>query len=158
MLEELSFEDQVSVVANARFIVAEQGAGLAHIVFSAPGTTVAELLSPYWRNPLYGSLSHRLGLAYSAIVGSPLRARPANRPTLRVPDYPRGHLRLELVIITVRSGAATPVPRDLRSSSVEARAGKPTRTLASPKPAALPRPSGTARILTSNGASIMMCL
>lgn len=68
-LENLSIEEQASVMNNAKVIVAPHGAGLANLVFCKPGTKVLEIFSPNYVNTLYHTLSSQIGLDYSYSIG-----------------------------------------------------------------------------------------
>jgi capsular polysaccharide biosynthesis protein len=69
MLEGMSVRDQARMFAEAEYIVAPHGSGLANLVFCNPGTTVVEMFSPTYVHPLYWLLSNRLGLRYYYLVG-----------------------------------------------------------------------------------------
>lgn len=73
-LEELSWKEQVSAFARAREIVAPHGAGLANLVFCAPGTRVVEFLNPDYVNLCFQRLAELKGLDHH------VQFSPANRP------------------------------------------------------------------------------
>ncbi len=56
----LSVREQAELFASARLIVSSHGAGLANILFSAPGTTVVELYSPAFDNVCFQRLGNTL--------------------------------------------------------------------------------------------------
>lgn len=75
-LEELGWAEQIAVCREARVVVAPHGAGLANLVFCAPGTRVAELAGRSYFNPVFWRLAALGGLDYRAVVApgeGPLR-------------------------------------------------------------------------------------
>jgi capsular polysaccharide biosynthesis protein len=74
-LEQLTVAAQAKLFANARCVVAPHGAGLANLVFAAPGTRVVELFHPDVLTPCYQNLAVAGGLQYAAITGTRVRAR-----------------------------------------------------------------------------------
>jgi capsular polysaccharide biosynthesis protein len=82
-LEELSWSAQIAACRRARAVVAPHGAGLANLVFCAPGTRVVELFNRRYVNPGYWRLAALRGLDYRPILsagdGSPREERAANR-------------------------------------------------------------------------------
>ncbi len=62
--ERLPFGEQVALFASARTIVATHGAGLANLVFSAPGARLLELFLPQLFNDCYAGIAVSRGLAY----------------------------------------------------------------------------------------------
>ena len=72
-LEELAFADQVAAFRAARVVVADHGAGLANLVFMAPGTRVIEMTTGQWFAPSFRIMAHLLGIEYR-LVTLPARA------------------------------------------------------------------------------------
>jgi hypothetical protein len=68
--EELTFEEQVAHFSEAKFIVAQHGAGLANLLWMAPRTEVIEIQVSR-EIPCFKILSASKGLSYSAIPGEP---------------------------------------------------------------------------------------
>lgn len=64
--EKYTFEEQISIFANAQAIVAPHGAGLANLVFCAPGTRVIELF-PSMTMDCYYRLCDDLKLEYTFV-------------------------------------------------------------------------------------------
>jgi capsular polysaccharide biosynthesis protein len=67
--EELPFQEQISLFAQAEVIVAPHGAGLANLFFAPKGTRIVELFSPRYINPCFYSLSLVLNQPYACVVG-----------------------------------------------------------------------------------------
>lgn len=58
------FAEQIRVFQEAAVVVATHGAGLANLVWCAPGTRVVEIFSPRYFNDCYAALASSLGLRY----------------------------------------------------------------------------------------------
>jgi len=69
-LEDLSWVEQIAACRRARVIVAPHGAGLANLVFCAPGTRVLELVNRAYLNPGYWRLASLRGLDYHMVVAA----------------------------------------------------------------------------------------
>ena len=79
-LEELGWAEQIAVFRAARVVVAPHGAGLANLVFCAPGTRVVELVGREYFNPTFWRLAALGGLDYRPMVSAgeaPLAERRA---------------------------------------------------------------------------------
>ena len=68
-LEGLSVKAQATQLAEASHVVAAHGAGLANLVFCAPGTRVIELSTRLWPSPLFGMVSQACGLDHTFLPG-----------------------------------------------------------------------------------------
>jgi capsular polysaccharide biosynthesis protein len=80
ILEDLPWPEQIATLRAARIVVAPHGAGLANLVFCAPGTRVIELVGRDYFNPVFWRLASLAGLDYQAIPSpgdSPLREDPS---------------------------------------------------------------------------------
>ena len=69
-LEELSWAEQIAVFRAVRVVVAPHGAGLANLVFCAPGTRVVELINRAYFNPVFWRLAALRRLDYRAVVSA----------------------------------------------------------------------------------------
>lgn len=90
-LEDLSFEDQVSLFAQAEIVVGSHGSGLANLVFCRPGTKIVEIFPPNRIRFHFRNISRWVGLDYIALMGdSPKRffGLRTNRYDITV-DLPR---------------------------------------------------------------------
>ncbi len=91
-LEELSWAEQVACFRRAKVIVAPHGAGLANLVFCAPGTRVVEGFNRRYVNDCFWQIAALRGLEYRAVVAvgtEPLACDPkANRLDFAL-DVPR---------------------------------------------------------------------
>jgi capsular polysaccharide biosynthesis protein len=80
-LEECDWAEQIAIFQKAREVVAPHGAGLANLVFCAPGTRVVELFARDYVNPCYWRLAALGDLDYRAVVapgaGEPREERTA---------------------------------------------------------------------------------
>ena len=87
-LEELDWEAQIAVARAARVVVAPHGAGLANLVFCAPGTRVLELVNRDHFPPLFWRLAALAGLDYRPVVapgdGELAASLPANKRDIGV--------------------------------------------------------------------------
>ncbi|MEY4488174.1 MAG: hypothetical protein RIQ79_682, partial [Verrucomicrobiota bacterium] len=70
ILEELTWSEQIAVCRRAKVVVAPHGAGLANLVFCAPGTRVVELLSRRYCHPGYWRLAVLRGLDYRPVIAT----------------------------------------------------------------------------------------
>lgn len=70
VLERLPFAEQVALFSQAEQVVAPHGAGLANIVFMAPGTQVIELLPQKLEDRafIFSRLSHLYGLRHAIVL------------------------------------------------------------------------------------------
>ena len=68
----LDFAGQIELFAAADIIIGAHGAGLANMVFCAPGTTVIEYMAPRYVFGCWHNLADRCGLDYHLIGGSDL--------------------------------------------------------------------------------------
>ncbi len=66
--EDLTWEEQIAVFRAARVVVAPHGAGLANLVFCAPGARVVELVGRGYFNPTFWRLAALRGLDYRPLV------------------------------------------------------------------------------------------
>ncbi len=91
-LEELSWAEQVACFRRAKVIVAPHGAGLANLVFCAPGTRVVEGFNRSHVNDCFWQIAALRRLEYRAVVAvgtEPLACDPkANRLDFAL-DVPR---------------------------------------------------------------------
>ena len=67
-----SVSEQATLFASAELIVAPHGSGLTNLVYCDPGSTVIELFSPTFINPIFWTLSETLGLEYYCFFGDGL--------------------------------------------------------------------------------------
>lgn len=68
-LEELPFLEQVKLFANAQFIVAIHGAGMANLVFASPSAKVIELCPPSYINSCFWRITQQLGMEHFVLIG-----------------------------------------------------------------------------------------
>ena len=66
--EELAWPEQINAFRHAKIVVAPHGAGLANLVFCAPGTRVIELFNPAYVNDCFRQIAELRGLDYRAVV------------------------------------------------------------------------------------------
>lgn len=62
--EDLDFQKQLQLFAQADFVVAPHGSGLTNIVFLKPGSRVIEIFGPRNEERCYGKISQLLNLQY----------------------------------------------------------------------------------------------
>jgi len=70
MLGALSITEQAALFAQAKIVVSLHGAALANLVFCQRGTTIVEIHHPNYTLGLYWQMAERLGLRYSAVLGT----------------------------------------------------------------------------------------
>jgi tetratricopeptide (TPR) repeat protein len=68
-MEKYSFEEQISIMKNARIIVAPHGAGLTNIIFCHAGARIIELVMDKYPNKLFYELSLVCRHKYYPILG-----------------------------------------------------------------------------------------
>ena len=68
-MQELSPDDQVRVMRNARFVVGENSGGLANIMFCRRGMRLLELNNPAFAQPAHWALTGLIGADYGYCVG-----------------------------------------------------------------------------------------
>ncbi|NER38457.1 MAG: DUF563 domain-containing protein [Oscillatoria sp. SIO1A7] len=71
-LENLSFREQVALLAAAKVIVSPHGAGLTNLVFCNPGAKVIEIFARVAVSANYWLLSNMVELDYYYLLGEPL--------------------------------------------------------------------------------------
>jgi capsular polysaccharide biosynthesis protein len=82
----LSFDEQISAFRDATHIVSPHGAGLANILWCAPGTHVLEVFHPHYGTWAYGMLNDVLDLNYATLVA---RDADSDAPEFNDPTLPR---------------------------------------------------------------------
>ncbi|WP_367322986.1 DUF563 domain-containing protein [Streptomyces sp. HUAS ZL42] len=71
--QDLSFEQQRTLFAGARTVIAPHGAGLANLVWAQRAERVIELFSAASFNDCFARLSRNLGIDYDYVVASPAK-------------------------------------------------------------------------------------
>lgn len=66
-----TLDDQISIISNARLIVAPHGAGLTNILYAAPGAHLYELFSASYTVNCYQALAQAVGIGYTNSVFQP---------------------------------------------------------------------------------------
>jgi capsular polysaccharide biosynthesis protein len=66
-LEDMPATEQIAMFQDAEFIVAPHGAGLANLLFCAPGTKVLELSPDSEFRPFFWLISNKLGLSHGVL-------------------------------------------------------------------------------------------
>ena len=84
----MRFADQIAAFREATHVVAPHGAGLANILFCAPGTHVLEVFHPHYGTWAYAMVSVPLDLDYASMVGMDGESEAAafNEPAWPLPD------------------------------------------------------------------------
>ncbi len=77
-MQDLSLDDQVRTLRNARFVVGENSGGLANIMFCRRGTRVLELNNPAFPHPAHWALASLIGADYGFCVGKHVGQEPSN--------------------------------------------------------------------------------
>ena len=68
-LESLSLDEQVTLFASAKIIIAPHGAGLTNIVFCNSGTKLLEIFSPNYVHVCYWHICNLVGVEYFYLIG-----------------------------------------------------------------------------------------
>lgn len=66
-----TLDEQISMISNARLIVAPHGAGLTNILYAAPGAHLYELFSASYTVNCYEALAQAVGIGYTSSVFQP---------------------------------------------------------------------------------------
>lgn len=66
-----TLDEQISIISNARLIVAPHGAGLTNILYAAPGAHLYELFSAAYTVNCYQALAQAVGIGYTSSVFQP---------------------------------------------------------------------------------------
>jgi capsular polysaccharide biosynthesis protein len=83
-LDQLPLSEQISAFRSAEAVVAPHGAGLSHLVFCQPSTTVIELFAPGFVNPVFWNLSCQMtGMNYCYLFGEGGARVPTNQQDVR---------------------------------------------------------------------------
>lgn len=82
----LSFAEQIAAFRDATHIIAPHGAGLANILWCAPGTHVLEVFHPHYGTWAYGMMNDVLDLDYATLVA---RDADSDAPEFNDPTLPR---------------------------------------------------------------------
>jgi capsular polysaccharide biosynthesis protein len=83
-LDQLPLSEQISAFRSAEAVVAPHGAGLSHLVFCQPSTTVIELFAPGFVNPVFWNLSCQMtGMNYCYLFGEGAARVPTNQQDVR---------------------------------------------------------------------------
>jgi capsular polysaccharide biosynthesis protein len=69
VMSELSPQEQIETMRNAKSIVLAHGAAGAHLLFAPTDCQVIELHSPKWPNSVYYTISKALGQPYGYLFG-----------------------------------------------------------------------------------------
>lgn len=81
----LSFAEQIAAFRDATHVIGPHGAGLANILFCAPGTHVLEVLHPHYGTWAYAMVSDPLSLDYASLVA---RDGESDAPAFSDPAWP----------------------------------------------------------------------
>ncbi len=76
LLESMTFQEQISLFARAKVIVAPHGSGLTNIIFCSPGTKVIELTSPNYIRHYYWAIGQQLNLENYYLTGENFECQP----------------------------------------------------------------------------------
>ncbi len=90
-LEEHSFSMQITLLSNAKVVVASHGAGLSNLIWCNPGTKVLEMFSPNYVNVCFWAIANQLKLDYFYLIGD------GKRP----PDYSDPHLVHDNITVAI---------------------------------------------------------
>lgn len=86
--ENMSFQEQVVLFAQAGMVVANHGAGLTNMLFAPPGTSVLEIIEPTLLRNVYWSMCDAVGHQHWYFFGQSvpnLQNKDSNVPDLFVP-------------------------------------------------------------------------
>ena len=82
----MRFADQIAAFRDAAYVVGPHGAGLANILFCAPGTHVLEVFPPLYGTWAYAMIAPALGLDYAAMLA---RDGESDDPIYNDPTLPQ---------------------------------------------------------------------
>ncbi len=86
LLDEMSLEEQATLLMEAACVVGPHGAGLTNIVFCRAGTVVVDVFAPSYFNPCYWVIANEIGLVYAYTVGEGERPPRGTDPERRADD------------------------------------------------------------------------
>jgi len=107
-LEPTTWEDNVHAFAAADIIVGPHGAGLANVVFCAPGATLVELIPGDRPFPYFYSAASSAGMNYHALLTTPLL--PAGREYTHLPSDDPYAVNVSALCATLDAALARPSP------------------------------------------------
>lgn len=84
----LGFAEQIATFRDATHVIGPHGAGLANILFCAPGTHVLEAFHPHYGTWAYAMAATTLDLDYAALLA---RDGESDAPELNDPAWPLPH-------------------------------------------------------------------
>ena len=94
----------LALFAAADIVVAAHGAGLANMVFCAPGTTVIEYMAPRYVFGCWHNLAERCGLDYHLIGGDNLDLEIDHGWSYQKEDFDLDLPRLQALVTTLLRG------------------------------------------------------
>ncbi|MGL4503389.1 MAG: tetratricopeptide repeat protein, partial [Planktothrix sp.] len=102
ILESLSVQEQITLLARAKMIIAPHGAGLTNTIFCQRGTKLIEIFSPQYVPDCYWITSNQVGLDYYYLIGEPKENYHEKFPHLRLNtvNYPP---RAEDIYVNIES-------------------------------------------------------
>jgi len=62
--EDLDFAEQVRIISESDILIGMHGAGMAHLFFLRPGSTLIEIFPYKFRKSVYQNFAHMIGLTY----------------------------------------------------------------------------------------------
>ena len=77
MLETLTVDEQIRHFAEAEFVIAPHGAGLANLLFCQPSTVLVELMPSHYVNWAMRRIAAVRGIRYGCLVG---QSEPVTHP------------------------------------------------------------------------------
>jgi len=81
-MEDYSLVEQMAIASNAETLVGPHGAGLANMVFAAPGSDIVELIPERYMTPLFRQLAIDCKHRYSVLIGTMAKSDGQTNPDI----------------------------------------------------------------------------
>ena len=67
--ENMAFDEQISIMRAARYVIAEHGAGVSNVMFCRNGARLLEMFNAFGAQPAHWALASLCGVGYGYVIG-----------------------------------------------------------------------------------------